>query len=124
MVWETPMSIESLTYAEMGDRLGTSADAARSLARRLRLPRKPGNDGKARVTIDLTEIQYKPLRTRSLGDGRAEIDGLNARVEQLQRANVPAFAQPASVRRRTRSNLTTTKPTRRRAGDIFLGCGQ
>ena len=79
------MSIESLTYAEMGDRLGTSAEAARSLARRLRLPREPGNDGKARVTVDLTEIQYKPLRTRSLGDDRrAEIDGLNTRVEQLQ----------------------------------------
>jgi len=75
------MSIESLTYAEMGDRLGTSAEAARSLARRLRLPRQPGNDGKARVTIDLTEIQYRPLRTRSRGDGRAEV---NARVEQLQ----------------------------------------
>jgi len=43
--WETPMSIESLTYAELGDRLGTSVEAARSLARRLRLPRKPGNDG-------------------------------------------------------------------------------
>jgi hypothetical protein len=52
------MSIESLTYAELSDRLGTSPEAARSLARRLRLPRKPGNDGKARVTVDLAEIQY------------------------------------------------------------------
>jgi hypothetical protein len=78
------MSIESLTYAELGDRLGTSAEAARSLARRLRLPRKPGNDGKARVTVDLTEIQYKPLRIRAPGDHRADDDGLSARVEQLQ----------------------------------------
>ena len=52
------MRIECLTYAELGDRLGTSPEAARSLARRLRLPRKPGNDGKARVTVDLTEVQY------------------------------------------------------------------
>ena len=44
------MSIESLTYAELGDRLGASSEAARSLARRLRLTRRPGNDGKVRVT--------------------------------------------------------------------------
>jgi hypothetical protein len=78
------MSIESLTYEELADRLGTSAEAARSLVRRLRLPRRPGNDGRARVTIDLTEIQYKPLRTRQPGDHRVDIEGLNARVEQLQ----------------------------------------
>jgi hypothetical protein len=78
------MSIESLTYEELADRLGTSAEAARSLVRRLRLPRRPGNDGKARVTIDLTEIQYKPLRTQQPGDHRPDIEGLNARVEQLQ----------------------------------------
>jgi len=71
-------------YTELGDRLGTSPEAARSLARRLRLPRKPGNEGKARVTVDLTEVQYKPLRTRSPRDHRADIDGLNARIEQLQ----------------------------------------
>ena len=40
------MSIESLTYAELGDRLGTTQEAARSLARRLRLPRHAGNDRK------------------------------------------------------------------------------
>jgi hypothetical protein len=79
-----PMSVEGLTYEELADRLGTSAEAARSLVRRLRLPRKSGNDGKARVTIDLTEIQYKPLRTRPPGDHRADVDDLNARVEQLQ----------------------------------------
>jgi hypothetical protein len=78
------MSIESLTYEELADRLGTSAEAARSLVRRLRLPRKPGNDGKARVTIDLTEIQYTPLRTRQPSDHRSDTDSLNARVEQLQ----------------------------------------
>ena len=52
----TPM-IESLTYVELGGWLGTSPEAARSLARRLRLPRKPGNDGKVRIIVDLAEIQ-------------------------------------------------------------------
>src|ERR1700756_87541 len=78
------MTIESLTYKELADRLGTSSEAARSLARRLRLPRKPGNDGKARVTVDLTEINYKPLPARTSSDHRCEFDDLNARVEQLE----------------------------------------
>jgi hypothetical protein len=79
-----PMSIESLTYAELGDRLGASPEAARSLARRLRLPRRPGNDGKVRITVDLAEIQYKPLPARSPGGHRSDVDDLNARVAQLE----------------------------------------
>ena len=59
------MSIESLTYADLSGRLGTSYEAARSLVRRLRLPRQMGNDGTVRVNIDLAEIQYKPLPQRS-----------------------------------------------------------
>jgi hypothetical protein len=78
------MSIESLTYAELGTRLGASPEAARSLARRLRLTRRPGNDGKVRVTVDLAEIQYKRLPARPPGGHRKEIDSLNARIEQLQ----------------------------------------
>ena len=77
------MGIESLTYAALGARLGASPDAARSLVRRLRLPRRPGNDGKVCVTVDLTEIQHKPLGARSPGGHRSRIDDLNARVEQL-----------------------------------------
>ena len=68
----------------LGDRLGTTQEAARLLARRLRLPRHAGNDGKARITIDLTEINYRPLRTRSPGDHRSDSGDLSARVEQLE----------------------------------------
>src|SRR5262249_38535423 len=78
-----PMSIESLTYAEFGNRLGASPEAARSLARRLRLPRRPGNDGKVRITVELADIHYKPLPARPPGGHRSEIDGLTTRVEQL-----------------------------------------
>ena len=59
------MTTESLTYSELGKRLGSSPEAARSLARRLRLARKPGNDGKVRVIVDLANVQYKPAPTRS-----------------------------------------------------------
>jgi hypothetical protein len=78
------MSVESLTYSELGDRLGASPEAARSLARRLRLPRKPGNDGKVRIIVDLAEIQYTPLSARSPGGQQADIDGLNAQIQQLR----------------------------------------
>jgi hypothetical protein len=78
------MSLESLTYTDLGDRLGTSPEAARSLARRLRLPRTTGNDGKARVTVDLTDIQYRPIPARPPGGHRADIEALDARVENLQ----------------------------------------
>ena len=37
-----------------------------------------------RVTVDLAEIQYKPLPARSPGGHRTEIDSLNARIEQLR----------------------------------------
>jgi hypothetical protein len=78
------MSVESLTYSELGDRLGASPEAARSLARRLRLPRKPGNDGKVRIIVDLAEIQYTPLSARSPGGQQVDIDGLNAQIKRLQ----------------------------------------
>jgi hypothetical protein len=78
------MATESLTYSELGDRLGSSPEAARSLARRLRLLRKPGNDGKVRVIVDLAEIQYKPVPTRSPDGSQADMGALNARIEQLQ----------------------------------------
>ena len=67
-----------------GDRLGSSPEAARSLARRLRLLRQPGNDGKVRVIVDLAEIQYKPVPARSPDRPQADNSALNARIEQLQ----------------------------------------
>jgi hypothetical protein len=82
--WGTAMITESLTYSELGDRLGTSPEAARSLTRRLRLPRKPGNDGKVRVIVDLAEIQYTRLAARSPRTQTADIEALNAQIERMQ----------------------------------------
>jgi len=78
------MSCESLTYADLADRLGTTAEAARALVRRLKLPRQPGNDGKVRITVDLTDLEYKPLPARSPDGHRADIDALKAQIEALQ----------------------------------------
>ena len=78
------MTTESLTYSELSERLGSSPEAARSLARRLRLVRKPGNDGKVRVIVDLAEIRYTPAPSRSPDGPQVNIDALKTRIEQLQ----------------------------------------
>ena len=73
-----------MTYSELGDRLGRVPRPRDSLARRLRLPRKPGNDGKVRITVDLAEIQYKLAPARSPDGSQADNAALSARIEQLQ----------------------------------------
>jgi hypothetical protein len=54
------MSVETLTYGALGARLKISAAAARSLAKRLRLPRTLSDDGKALVCVDFAEIRHTP----------------------------------------------------------------
>jgi chromosome segregation ATPase len=54
------MSVEFLTYGALGARLNISPVAARSLARRLGLPRSLSDDGKALVSVDLAEIKHRP----------------------------------------------------------------
>ena len=49
------MPVEMLTYAELGERLKISPEAARALVKRQRLPRSRSNDGKTLVQVDLTE---------------------------------------------------------------------
>ena len=77
------MSIESLTYADLAGRLGTSREAARSLVRRLRIPRQVAKDGTLRVNIDCADIQYKPVPNRSPPGRSADFDALKGQIEQL-----------------------------------------
>jgi hypothetical protein len=78
------MAIEMLTYAQFGDRLGCSAEAARALVKRMRLPRHKANDGKVLVSVDLNDINHKPMSARSPSDRYPIIASLKARVETLQ----------------------------------------
>jgi len=48
------MATERLTYAQIGERLSVSAEAARAIVKRHRLPRSRSNDDKALAAIDLT----------------------------------------------------------------------
>jgi len=80
------MPVEFLTYAALGDRLNVSPAAARSLARRLRLPRSLSDDGKALVSIDLAEVRHTPHPPSNRQAGNIAL--LAAQVEALQAENV------------------------------------
>ena len=88
------MPIEMLTYAALGERLNCSPEAARALVKRLRLPRQKANDGKVLVSVDLSEINHKPLPARSAGDYQPVTARLKASIELLQTelAKVEALA--------------------------------
>ncbi|HVI16043.1 MAG TPA: hypothetical protein VM822_24625 [Pseudolabrys sp.] len=67
------MAVESLTYAEIGERLGVSVHAARALVKRLRLPRMLNNDRKVIAQIDFSEIKHRPQPIAVVTNGLASI---------------------------------------------------
>jgi hypothetical protein len=82
------MPIETLTYAALGARLTISPTAARSLAKRLRLPRSLSDAGKALVSVDLAEIRHtpRPPGCREAGNVAlaANIVALQAEIARLE----------------------------------------
>jgi hypothetical protein len=83
------MSVETLTYAALGARLKISPEAARSLAKRLRLPRSLSGDGKALVGVDLAEIRHTPRPPGGRQAGNiallaAKIEALKAEIARLE----------------------------------------
>ena len=79
------MSVEPLTYAALGARLKISPEAARSLAKRLRLPRSLSGDGKALVSVDLAEIRHTPRPPSGRHAGNiALFEALKAEIARLE----------------------------------------
>ncbi len=82
------MSVEMLTYAALGARLNISPKAARSVSRRLGLPRSLSDDGKALVRVDLAEIRHTPRPRRARADNSAlqasKIEALKAEIARLE----------------------------------------
>jgi len=81
------MPTEQLTYAQIAQRLSVSAEAARALVKRHRLPRSRRNDGKTLAAIDLKEIRHTRLPARSPRGHRSVTDvvaTLKARVAGLE----------------------------------------
>ena len=58
--------------AALAERLTISPEAARALAKQLRLPRSRSNDGKTLVSIDMAEIKRTPLSARLPGGHRVD----------------------------------------------------
>ena len=77
------MAVEMLSYTQLGERLGCSPEAARALVKRLRLPRQKANDGKVLVSVDLSEVNHKPMPARSPA-GHPITAALKARIEVLE----------------------------------------
>lgn len=76
------MSVALLTYADLGARLDISREAARSLARRRRLPRSRSDDGRVLVRVDFSALRYTP-RPRK-GRRADPIDLSMARIEAVK----------------------------------------
>ena len=101
------MSVEALTYAALGARLNISPVAARSLARRLQLPRALSDDGKALVSVDLADIRYtsRPPRGRGANNTAAfaaSIAALQAEIARLE--TVTAGHQADAAREHERAD--------------------
>lgn len=77
------MPVEMLTYAELGERLKISPEAARALVKRHRWPRTRSNDSKTLVQVDLTEINHSPI-SRQPQAGHQVVTALKQKIESLQ----------------------------------------
>ena len=79
------MPVEMLTYAELGERLKVSPEAARALVKRHRLPRSRSNDGKTLVQVDLAEISHSPVsRGPQAQPGHQAVTALKQEIETLR----------------------------------------
>lgn len=78
--------IESLTYAELGARLGVSPEAARKKAKAAGLPSTLGNDGRRRVSVDLCELRHnrRPARHQPEREVEASPAVLAQKLDELR----------------------------------------
>jgi hypothetical protein len=86
------MPIETLTYAAFAARLNISPMAARSLARRRRLPRSLSDDGKALLSVDLAEIRHKPRRPANRGGDNVAASAAKLAALHVEIARLEAIA--------------------------------
>src|SRR6266403_232486 len=81
----TIMPVEMLSYAELGERLKISPEAARALVKRHRLPRSRSNTGKSLGQGDLTEISHSPVtRAPPTPAGHQVVTALKDHIATLQ----------------------------------------
>lgn len=66
------MAEQWLSYSELGERLGVSAEAARQKAIRSRWRRQTANDGRTQVLVDIEELRVAttPRKPKEVSDDR------------------------------------------------------
>ena len=104
------MPVEMLTYAQLGEQLTISPEAARALVKRHRWPRSRSNDGKTLVQVDLTEISHSPIaRAPQVPAGQQQI----AALKQKTRACRPSWSRrrPSPVAIAPISSANANVPT-------------
>jgi hypothetical protein len=89
------MGEEWLSYAQLAERLGCTAAAARRRAQRMRWPRTKGNDGRARVLVPEGELpQPREDRTGAAQpDQSAAVARLEGELAGLREALAEARAR-------------------------------
>ena len=91
------MSVETLTYDQIAQRMNVSREAVRAIVKRHRLPRSRSNDGKTLVNIDLAEIRHKPLPARSLRGHQPVSDAVTGLMAQIKTLEAELAAKDAEL---------------------------
>jgi len=118
------MTIESLTYKELADRLGCKLESARKMVQRKKWHRVTGNDGTVRIQVPMEEL---PSRDKSedkpeeklvpeilLKALEVQIDGLKEIVEaERKRADTEAARADAEGKRADAENGRATAEGKR-----------
>jgi hypothetical protein len=105
------MPIEMLTYAELGERLNISPEAARALVKRHRLPRSRSNAGKTLVQVDLSEINR--------ADFEREYGRSNTLLAELLKASATIAAAQSKAAHLEGKLSILTQPWWRRLLEVF-----
>jgi hypothetical protein len=95
------MAIEMLSYRQLGERLGCSRDAARAWVKQQRFPCHKAKDGRALVSVDLTEINHTMMPSRS----PAFQDSATALLEPIEAKLEPATDYRADFERERAERL-------------------
>jgi len=94
------MPTQLLTYDELATAWGVSREAARKKVEGLRLPKQTGNDGRARIMVDLDDVQHRPMpkKERKPPGDRPETEALRQHVETLRAEVERHIALAATIR--------------------------
>lgn len=121
------MPIEAQTYVALGARPKISPEA-RSVAKRLKLPRSLSDNGKALLSVDLAEVRYAPYPRggRRAGDIVPFVENIEALQTEIVQLEARAAGYGADFERERAECLTVevlqataeTMPLERRQRDL------